>query len=443
MPTYDDFKNQRIVHKYIDVPGIDEMDVYLQHEGFEGFKKALTMKPEDIIAEVKASGLRGRGGAGFSMGMKWELMQKNVEPRYVVGNDDEGEPCTFKDRELSEKLPHQIVEGIMIASYALGVHKAFIYVRGEFVKGYQQIWKAIRQCYEKGLLGKNILGSGFDLDVVAHPGAGAYICGEETALLSSLEGGRGYPKMRPPFPGQLGGGLYRQPSVVQNVETLSNLPAILRHGAAWYASIGVPPANTGTRIYSVSGHVQKPGNYELPLSITLGELIEVAGGLRPGRKLKAVIPGGASMPWFTEQHLNVVMSFDDITKAGSLAGSGSVIVMDDSTCAVKAALRLVEFYKHESCGWCTPCREGLDWLVKILHRVEHGEGEEGDIDLLMDMGDNISGKGTLVGTFGTHRTFCLLGPSGVSPMRSSLNLFREEYEHHIKHKKCMVNGHHG
>lgn len=423
----------KIVHKWLDVPGIENLDTYVANGGYEGFKKALTMKPEDIIAEVKASGLRGRGGAGFSTGMKWELMDKRFSPRYVVANDDEAEPCTFKDRELTEKLPHQILEGMMIASYALGAAHAFAYIRGEFVLGRKRVQTAIDQCYEKGLLGKNILGSGFGLDLVAHPGAGAYICGEETSQLNSLQGERGYPRIRPPFPGQKGGGLYGEPTVVNNVETLCTLPHIILGGADWYKTIGVP-ACPGTRVFSVSGHVQKPGNYELPMSVTMGELIEVAGGLRPGRKVKAIIPGGASMPWFTEQHLNVVLDFDSIAKAGSYGGSGAVTVMDDTTCTVKAALCLVHFYHHESCGWCTPCREGTDWVEKICHRIEHGHGEMKDLDLLLDMIDNINGPQT----FGTHRTFCLLGPSMGASVRSSLQFFREEWEYHIKNKKCMV-----
>jgi NADH-quinone oxidoreductase subunit F len=423
----------KIVHKWINVPNIGDIDVYIGNGGYEGFKKALTMKPEEIIAEVKASGLRGRGGAGFPTGVKWELMDKRWQPRYVVANDDEAEPCTFKDRELTEKLPHQIVEGVMIASYALGVNKAFIYIRGEFVRGREGVWKAIRECHAKGLLGKNILGSGFDLDIVAHPGAGAYICGEETALLNSLQGDRAYPRMRPPFPGMKGGGAYGQPTVVNNVETLSTLPHIILGGAKWYTSIGVP-GGAGTRVYSVAGHVQKPGNYELPLSVTLQEVIDVAGGLFPGRKLKAVIPGGSSMPWFTDKHLSVGMDFESIQNAGSFGGSGSVVVMDDTTCVVKAAWRLAHFYKHESCGWCTPCREGTDWLEKICLRVERGEGKEGDIELLLDMVDNINGQRA----FGTERTFCLLGPSCGAPVRSSIELFRDEWQYHIQNKRCLV-----
>ena len=396
---------------------------------YSALRKCLSShKPDEVIDIVKKSGLRGRGGAGFPAGMKWSFVPKNInKPRYLCCNADESEPGTFKDRQIMERDPHLLIEGIAVASFAIGVNKAFIYVRGEYHFSIQSLNKAIEQAKAKGYLGNNIFGSGFDLDIVVHSGAGAYECGEESALLDSLEGKRGEPRLRPPFPAVKG--LYGCPTIINNVETLSSVPAIINQGAEWYASMGTEK-NTGTRIYNVSGHVVKPGPYELPMGISLRELIyDYCGGIRDGRKLKGVIPGGASTPILTPNEIDVQMDFDSLAKAGTMLGSAAVIVLDDRTCIVQAALRIMEFYRDESCGKCTPCREGTYWLSNILRRIEEGKGRMEDLDLILDISDNIAGK-----------SFCPFGDAETGIPISTVKKFRDEYEYHIKHGKCMVDG---
>jgi len=395
--------------------------------GYDALRKALTMEPSAIGSEqVAAAGLRGRGGAGFPTGTKWSFLPEGNYPRYLVVNGDEGEPSTFKDRMLVERDPHQLLEGIAIASYSIGCNKAFIYLRGEFALGYERLEAARQEAMAAGFLGDNILGSGYDLDVVIHRGAGAYICGEETALLSSLEGDRGQPRIRPPFPAVAG--LYAKPTVVNNVETLSTLPHILAMGGEEYAKLGVN-RSTGTRIFSVSGHVNRPGNYEVELGMTFRDLIfspELAGGIREGRKVKFFIPGGASSQWLTgsDEHLDAPLDMDYVQQTfGVMLGSGAVMVYDDTTNPALVAWRLAKFFAHESCGKCTPCREGTGWIEKILYRISHGEGRPQDLDLLLDVGDNICPG--LNAPF-SQTTICPLGPSSVSPVVSLQKYFRDE-----------------
>ncbi|HLB95098.1 MAG TPA: NADH-quinone oxidoreductase subunit NuoF, partial [Nitrospiria bacterium] len=361
-------KYEKILHKNLETPGYTgNLADYERMGGYQAIRKAFgQLKPGDLIEIVKKSGLRGRGGAGFPAGMKWDFIPKDPGlTKYLACNADESEPGTFKDRQLIERDPHQMIEGIILCCYAIGVKTSYIYIRGEFVYGAQVLERALAEAYAAGYLGKNILGSGVDLDVYVHRGAGAYICGEETALLESIEGKRGLPRTKPPFPAIHG--LYGRPTVINNVETLSNLPHIVMRGAEWYAAIGSPPKSTGTRIFSVSGHVKRPGNYEVPMGVPLRELIyEHAGGIRGDKKIKAVIPGGASAAFLTEQHLDVKLDFESIASVGSMLGSGGVTVMDEETCMVRAALNLMEFFYHESCGKCTPCREGSSWLVQIM-----------------------------------------------------------------------------
>jgi len=405
------------------------IDEYIAQGGYQALPKALRVfRPADLIEAVKRSGLRGRGGAGFPCGVKWGFIPRDsLKSKYLVCNCDESEPGSFKDRMLIEEDPHQLIEGIVIGSYAIGCHLAFIYCRGEFVDGAKVLERALREAYGRGYLGKDILGSGFDLDVYVHRGAGAYICGEETGLLESLEGKRGQPRMKPPFPAI--SGLYRSPTVVNNVETLCNIPHIVARGAEWYAGIG-PPKSTGTRLFSMSGHVERPGNYELPMSVTLRELIfEHAGGIRNNRGLKAVIPGGSSAPVLTEQHLDVAMDFESLAAAGSMGGSGGVIVMDDTVCMVRVGEIVSRFYHHESCGQCTQCREGTAWLHKVLRRIERGQGRKEDLDLLVDMCDNMKGK-----------TICVLSDAAAMPIESYLKYFREEFEVHIRERACPFEG---
>jgi NADH-quinone oxidoreductase subunit F len=381
-----------VLTRYKTIPGYTgSLPDYLAHGGYQALPKALKdLTPAQVLDAVKRSGLRGRGGAGFPTGMKWGFIPKDAgKPVYLVVNGDESEPGTFKDRMLIEEEPHQLLEGVILASYAIGCRQAFIYCRGEFVRGGEVLRRAIREAYAAGYLGPSVLGTGFGLDVVLHRGAGAYICGEETGLLESLEGKRGQPRPKPPFPAV--SGLYRSPTVVNNVETLSNIPHILLRGPEWFSGIG-PAKSTGPRLFSVSGHVARPGNYELPMSVTLRELIfDHAGGLPPRRRLKAVIPGGSSAPVLTDQHLDVTMDFDSLAAAGSMGGSGGVIVMDDTTCMVRVGEIVSRFYHHESCGQCTQCREGTAWLHKVLARIERGEGRREDLELLVDMCDNMKG----------------------------------------------------
>src|SRR6267142_2502487 len=414
-----------ILTKHVREPNAFTLDFYLQHEGYEALKTALGKKPEEIIELVKASGLRGRGGAGFPTGMKWQFVDKKTEPRYIACNADESEPGTFKDHLLIERNPHLLIEGCLIGCYAIGAKVAYIYIRGEFLHAQMVLEQAIADAYAKGFAGKNVLGSGFDCDVYIHRGAGAYEAGEETALLESLEGKRAQPRNKPPFPAVVG--LYNKPTAVNNVETLCNVPLVVSKGADWFAKLG-PEKNGGPKLYCVSGHVKKPGVYEASMNITLRELVyDYAGGMREGRTLKAVIPGGSSVPILMPDQLETAASFDAIQKAGSLLGSAAIVVLDDTTCMVWLAENLLHFYRHESCGKCTPCREGTDWLYKILRRIERGEGQLKDLDMLSSISANIAGK-----------TLCAFGDAAVTPITTTLKHFRHEYEAHIKEGRCTL-----
>jgi NADH-quinone oxidoreductase subunit F len=414
-----------ILTKFVREPNAFTLDSYLQHEGYSALRTALTKKPDDIIELVKASGLRGRGGAGFPTGMKWQFVDKKATPRYIACNADESEPGTFKDHLLMERNPHLLVEGCAIGCYAIGATVAYIYIRGEFLHVQRVLEQAIDDAYAKGFLGKNILGSGFDCDVFVHRGAGAYEAGEETALLESLEGKRAQPRNKPPFPAVVG--LYGKPTAVNNVETLCNVPLIVARGAEWYAGLG-PEKNGGPKLYCVSGHVKRPGVFEASMDVTLRELInDYAGGVRDGRTLKAVIPGGSSVPILMPDQLDTQASFDAIQKAGSLLGSAAIVVLDDTTCMVWLAENLLHFYRHDSCGKCTPCREGTDWLHKILQRIEAGEGEMRDLALLASISANIAGK-----------TLCAFGDAAVTPVQTTLKHFRHEYEAHIREGRCTL-----
>ena len=397
------------------------MPRYLDTDGYASARKVVTeMTPDETIELVKTSGLRGRGGAGFPTGVKWSFVPKDVFPKYIVINHDEGEPGTFKDRELAEMDPHQLIEGITIAAWANQANKAFIYCRGEFALGSRRMDAAIGEAYAKGFLGEGIFGSDFDLDIILHRGAGAYICGEESALLDSLEGYRGQPRLRPPFPAVKG--LYGQPTVVNNTETLSALPHIVANGADWFKRWGTEKS-PGTKVMSVSGHVNRPANYEVALGMSLADILELAGGMRDGRPVKAVIPGGASAPLLTDT--NVAMDFEALKEAGTMLGSGAIVFMDDTTCMVRNALVTAEFFEHESCGKCTPCREGTWWKVRILERLEHGEGRQEDMDLLLDICDGMDG-----------RSFCPLGDASAWAVRSNVKLFTEEFQAHVDEGRC-------
>jgi NADH-quinone oxidoreductase subunit F len=399
------------------------LDVYKRHEGYEGLRKALAMSPDDLIAYVKDSGLRGRGGAGFPTGMKWQFIpQGDGKPHYLVVNADESEPGTCKDIPLLFANPHSLIEGIVIACYAIRSSHAFIYLRGEVVPVLRRLHEAVREAYEAGYLGENILGSGLNLQLTVHAGAGAYICGEETALLDSLEGRRGQPRLRPPFPAVAG--LYACPTVVNNVESIASVPAILHRGKEWFRSMG-SEKSPGFTLYSLSGHVASPGQYEAPLGITLRQLLDMSGGMRPGHRLKFWTPGGSSTPMFTEEHLDVPLDYEGVGAAGSMLGTKALQIFDETTCIVRAVLRWTEFYKHESCGKCTPCREGTWWLVQTLSALEKGQGTEADLDLLLDQCDNILG-----------RSFCALADGAVSPIQSSIDFFREEYLQHFREGGC-------
>jgi NADH-quinone oxidoreductase subunit F len=411
------------------IPNLINVDVYVSAGGYSGLRKALKeLKPADIIDMVKKSGLRGRGGAGFPTGMKWGFVPKNIgKPIYLCVNADESEPGTFKDRLIIEKDPHQLIEGTIISAYALDCRVAFIFIRGEFVTQARLLQKAIDEAYAKGFLGKNILGSGYDLELILHRGAGAYICGEETALLESLEGRRGHPRLKPPFPAVVG--LYQCPTVINNVETLANVPHIVNNGPEWFAAIGTE-RNTGTRLFGVSGHVQRPGVYEFPMGITLRELIyDHCGGMREGRKLKAIIPGGSSTPILTADQVDVRLDFDSVAKAGSMLGSAGVVVMDDSTCMVKAIRRITKFYAEESCGQCTQCREGTEWMYQILTRIEKGSGKAGELEILLDICTSLKG-----------RTICPLSDAAAMPVESYIKKFYDEFAAHIKEQRCVMAG---
>ncbi len=417
----------KVLTKNMNVENLQQIDVYESLGGYRNLAKALKeYTPDSIVDTVKKSGLRGRGGAGFPTGMKWGFVPKDSgKPIYLCVNADESEPGTFKDRLIIEKDPHQLIEGIIISAYALSCHRAFIYIRGEFAYGAGVLERAITQAREKGYIGKNILNSGFDLELSIHRGAGAYICGEETALLESIEGKRGHPRLKPPFPAVVG--LYGAPTVINNVETLANVPHIIENGAEWYASIGTE-RNAGTRLFGVSGHVKKRGVYEFPMGITLKELIyDHCGGIRDDRKLKAIVPGGSSVPVMTPDQIDVALDFDSVAKAGSMLGSAGVIVMDDSTCMVKAAWRIAKFYAEESCGQCSQCREGTEWLYRILTRIENGSGRAGELELMLDICANMKGK-----------TICPLSDAAAMPIESYIQKFYDEFAAHIQEQRCVV-----
>ena len=414
------------------------LEGYLATGGYEGLRRALELGRDQVRAEVDAASLLGRGGAGFPAGRKWSMLGR-ADVTYLVVNGDESEPATFKDHLLVERDPHQVIEGATIAAYALGVAQAFVFCRGEFALGLERLTAAVNEAYAHGALGRSIFGSDFSLDLVIHPGAGAYICGEETALLESLEGKRGFPRIKPPyFPAAIG--LYGAPTVVNNVETVSNLPWIVRHGGAAFAALGTG-SSTGTRLFALSGHVRRPGWYELEMSkVTFRDLIfdpSLGGGLAEGRSLKAFIPGGVSAPWFGPEQLDLGLDQEAVGKAGSMLGSGTVVVMDDSTCVLRAAWRITRFFHRESCGQCTPCREGGGWLEKILRRLEEGGGREEDLDLLMDACDNIAPG---VSWPPQQTTICVLGPSIPSSIASAVRMFRDELLLHVKEGGCPLRG---
>ncbi len=412
---------RHIVLRDLDIEDIADFEVYLRHGGYEALRIAVTERtPADIVQTVKDSGLRGRGGAGFPTGVKWGFLPKGVYPRYLLCNCDESEPGTFNNHQIIDRNPHQLIEGIAISAYAIEAHTAYIYIRGEFAAAARRLERAIAQAYERGFLGRNIFGKGYDLDIYVHRGAGAYICGEETALMESLEGKIGQPRLRPPFPAVAG--LYGKPTIINNVETLTNVPMIVRHGAAWYRQFGTEKS-PGTKVFSISGHVKRPGNYEAPFGIPLRELIfspDYCQGMRSDRNVKIVVPGGASAGWLTADDLDVTMDYEALAAKGSMLGSGGVIVLDESVSAVEVAYKMDEFFKHESCGKCTPCREGTYFLVKVLHRITHGHGRKEDIPLLHDVYHQMAGN-----------CFCLLGESAVVPIRSALRLFPHEFEQAI------------
>ena len=400
-----------------------QLSSYQRTGGYDALRTALRMEPADVVAAVKDSGLRGRGGAGFPTGMKWSFIpQDNPKPKYLVVNADESEPGTCKDIPLMMASPHTLVEGVVIASYAIRASVAFIYVRGEVLHVIRRLQQAVQEAKDAGFIGQNILGTGYDLDVVVHAGAGAYICGEETALLDSLEGRRGQPRLRPPFPAVAG--LYGCPTVINNVESIASVPVILKNGADWFSSMGTEKSK-GMTLYSLSGHVTRPGQYEAPLGITLRELLDLAGGVREGHQLKFWTPGGSSTPILTDEHLDVPLDFESVAAAGSMLGTRALQIFDETTCVVRAVLRWTEFYEHESCGKCTPCREGTFWMVRVLERLERGRGTEEDLDKLLDICDNILG-----------RAFCALGDGATSPITSGIQYFRDEFMQHQKEGGC-------
>jgi NADH-quinone oxidoreductase subunit F len=412
---------------FVREPNSFTLDFYLKRQqGYEGLRTALAMTPDQAIETVKASGLRGRGGAGFPTGMKWQFLDKKTsKPRYIACNADESEPGTFKDHVLLERNPHLLIEGCLIACYAVGAKVAYIYIRGEFFHVQQVIEGALEEARKAGYIGRDVLGSGFDCDIYVHRGAGAYEAGEETALLESLEGKRAQPRLKPPFPATWG--LYGCPTAVNNVETLCNVPLIFLKGVDWFTALG-PEKNGGPKLFCVSGHVARPGVYEATMKTTLKELIyDYAGGIRDGRPLKAVIPGGSSVPILLPHQLDIEASFDSIQKSGSFLGSAAIIVMDDTTCMVWAALNLLHFYRHESCGKCTPCREGTDWLFKILQRIERGEGGMKDIALLENVAGLITGK-----------TLCAFGDAASTPALTTIKHFRQEFEAHVREGRCPL-----
>ncbi|HEY5994718.1 MAG TPA: NADH-quinone oxidoreductase subunit NuoF [Gallionellaceae bacterium] len=404
------------------------LESYLKVGGYQALRKVLEQKmtPEQIIAEVKTSALRGRGGAGFPTGLKWSFMPKNYDgDKYIVCNSDEGEPGTAKDWYILRYNPHALIEGMAIAAYTMGVKTGYNYVHGEIFEAYERMEAACEEARAAGYLGKNILGLGFEFDLHNHLGYGAYVCGEETALLESIEGKKGQPRYKPPFPASYG--LYGKPTTINNTETFASIPYIIREGGQKFLELGRPNSG-GTKLFSISGHVNNPGNFELPMGTPFKKLLELAGGVRNGNKLKAVIPGGSSMPVLPgEIMMETDLDYDSLQKAGSYLGSGAVIVMDETVCMVRALERLAYFYFEESCGQCTPCREGTGWLYRIVHRIEHGEGKPEDLDLLLDLCENIAG-----------RTICALGDAAAWPVQGMLKHYRSEFEHHIEHKRCLV-----
>jgi len=406
-----------------DEPDSFTLEGYRREGGYQALEQALRMPQDDIVAALKGSGLRGRGGAGFPTGVKWGFIpQGEGKPHYLVVNADESEPGTCKDIPLMMATPHMLIEGSIITSFAIKANTAFIYVRGEVLHVVRRVQQAVAEAYEAGYLGRDILGSGYDLDIVVHSGGGAYICGEETALLDSLEGYRGQPRLKPPFPAVEG--LYACPTVINNVESIASVPSIIADGAGWFAGMGTEKS-TGFGIFSLSGHVTTPGQYEAPLGITLRALLDLAGGVRAGHRLKFWTPGGSSTPILTDEHLDVPLDFEEMAAAGSLLGTRALQIFDETTCVVRAVLRWTEFYEHESCGKCTPCREGTFWMVRVLDRLEHGHGSEEDLEKLLDICDNILG-----------RAFCALGDGAVAPVTSSIKYFRDEYLEHQKGGGC-------
>ena len=404
-----------------------KIDNYERLDGYAGLRKALTLAPDDLIALVKDSNLRGRGGAGFPTGMKWQFIPQNDgKPHYVVVNADEGEPGTCRDLPLMMNDPHSMIEGIIIACFAVRAEQAFVYIRGEAIHAIRRVAAAVQEARAKGYLGRNILGTGFNCDITVHGGAGAYICGEETALLDSLEGRRGQPRLKPPFPAT--NGLYDAPTVVNNVGTLASVPYIVLGGADWFKQMG-PEGSPGPCIYSLSGRVKNPGQYEAPMGTTLRELLELAGGMSRGKELKFWTPGGSSTPLFTREHLDTPLDFDSAVKAGSMNGTSAVMIFDEDDCVVRAVKKWSEFYKHESCGKCTPCREGTYWYVGIYDRLEAGQGTPEDLETLLDLSDNILG-----------RSFCALGDGATSPVSSSIKFFRDEYVAHVEGHGCPYPG---
>ncbi|MDP2830427.1 MAG: NADH-quinone oxidoreductase subunit NuoF [Sulfuricellaceae bacterium] len=419
--------NEVIFHS-IHQPESWKLSSYLANGGYETLKKVVTekMPPEEIINQVKISALRGRGGAGFPTGLKWSFMPRHFQgDKYIVCNTDEGEPGTFKDRDIIRFNPHQLIEGMAIAAYTMGVKVGYNYIHGEIWESYERFEAALDEARANGYLGDNLFGTDFCFNLHAHHGYGAYVCGEETALLESIEGKKGQPRFKPPFPASFG--LYGKPTTINNTETFASIPYIIRNGGQKFLELG-KPNNGGTKIFSVSGHVNKPGNFEIGMGTPFAELLEMAGGVRHGHKLKAVIPGGSSVPVLpAEIIMDCTMDYDSLSKAGSMLGAGSVIVMDETVCMVKALERLSYFYFEESCGQCTPCREGTGWLYRVIHRIEHGQGRPDDLDLLASVTNNISG-----------RTICALGDAAAMPVQGMLKHYRNEFEYHIEHKKCMV-----
>lgn len=409
--------NEKVLTKFFGTENSHTIDVYLGKDGYKAAEKALqNMKPEDVMAEVKAANLRGRGGAGFPAGVKWGFVPQDVDkPKYLCVNADEGEPGTFKDRYIMNHAPHLLLEGIILSSYAVGIHTAYIYIRGEYEFVAQRLEKSISEAYEKGYLGENILETGYDLDITVHRGAGAYICGEETALLESLEGKRGNPRLKPPFPASIG--LFQSPTVINNVETISNIPSIITNGAKWFTKQGLPN-DGGTRIFGVSGMVKNPGIYELPMGTSLKDLIfKHAGGMKEGKKLKAVIPGGMSAPVLTADEIDIKMDFDSLIEAKSMLGSAAVIVIDKNTSMMDVLKTVSKFYTHESCGQCSPCRIGNSWIYKIVNRMAEGNGKKGDVDTIIRLADNM-----------LQKTLCPLGDAAAMPILSIAKKFRKELE---------------